>query len=1798
MCGPLTGMITVTEPAELVVNMVDFTNPTNCDDNNGTITIMASGGTGMFEYSVDGGMNWQSSHIFSGLSGGTYQISVRDLNETTCIISAQDVILQSAICGITLTKEQTGGPNPATDGGQIITYTITLVNEGNIALNNVVATEIYPGMGMGTLGDPMEDMMDDDILEPGETWTYIATYEVTTADIEANMDLVNTISVVTNEIPGPTIATERTPVSTMPEMRVTKTQVGGQDPVTSPGILEYEVEVDNVGTVNLTNLVVTDLLPDGSIIMLTNPQEEDAVPNDGILQVDGKWVFSISYSVTQNDIDNGGLLVNYVSVTSDEIVEPEEDEVTTPINQNPQVSLEKQAVDVDGDMTGNGPVDQSGEVITYEITVRNEGNVSLSGILLQEIYPGAGAGMLDAPIESITSDGTLEVGEEWLYIATYTATLQDILDGQSLVNTVILTTDQTAETLMATETTPVNTCVPLDCYGRLNLSLGPDCMLEITPATLLVNRILFDLYPEYFEVVLTLENGAVIADNKLRLQHVGRTIYAQVSWVGPYSCPANTCMSEITLNGDKIPVIDGTHNKTVYCFDPYLNLDPEGSDYIRPTASMSCTDQVLKVDYSGDWVEIFECVPGVQDTVKIIYREWSTTTLDGVRASAFDTIVVVQPPPISEENLFFVEKDTTYCGQGSFGPYLILPDVCPDDGESDCDTLYLLNKDGSPRPLVSNICGLLVHTDAHLFSSDACESLTRFKVEIKQNCYGAVPNTSCSVVGSNFEIQGQIGESLYTLFEFWHVDLDTIAPKIVCKYDQFGSEQVLWPQSLDGLASNNTHCFETGGKPVILISGNAHDCGANLILPEVCVFEDWSGISYVKARIEGVGTYLFDPSGEICTVDDSTGNCYTSDIVLTLYNTELPIPVIYEVADNCYNISRDTCFILVKDQVAPVVTTLKKSNIDLGTKKVWVDATAFDEQSWDNCGINLMLARRSEWESILIALCDSVEVCYVSSHGDTIWKPFLNTGGAEEVSQYYAGQLQWLKEDEAYCGSLLYNAWQYDLMRYATQVCKGSGEVGDEYFYDLVYHAIEEDLDFRNHFDTPESSLRPGCITEIFSELDLLRELPTYRQLGGGWSQSVVFDCSDACGLTQVELLAIDYWCNWSKGWTDVWIEDKSPIQVAKDVNEDIEISCITFKETGLDKVVDSAIAGEADAKAILDSIFGGYEKAWVDPYGTYVDAEGNPIEQTLSYVDRRQCTCTTTVVQVEVYDEHLGYYEKDSVISHCYTIADTLDLWQGIVLAQCASEVNCEQTIWSDFDACGQGYIYRKWSLSQGCFVDSETASSHRLDTVIRIQRIWVGNSCTLNKYMFELPKDTIIDACNIEYATDGSGYVVGAADVLITGEPRYTFDDDCRVVGLGRKDKVYKVVGGDDACYKIYRTWYFADWCSGKPVDAGWWRDHESVQDSFVQVILVRDTLAPLCSITGPDVDGGLIEAGGCFYNLDVSVVVEDECSVSGYAYSLREISDPTSPVSIESNVIESVSEILDLTFEDLSSGKYELRVRVTDNCQNESFCTYTLTIVTGQKPAAVCVTSLTAELVGWDQDGDGIIDSAHAVVWAKEFNSSSQASCGGDTSDLTYFIELLDGVGDDTFDDDTTYLTLDCDDLGLQPVRMWVLDPLGTFDFCDVMLEVQDNNNICDDLSVTDINQAMTSEIEGVLEVHDRKNGDAYDSQDVDINRRLDSEGSALRSEDGRFALYQNRPNPFRTDTKIGFYLPRAMKARLLIYDVTGKLLKVIDGEFIKGYQEVEILYEDLDTEGMIYYQLDTEEFTATRSMILMK
>jgi len=108
------------------------------------------------------------------------------------------------------------------------------------------------------------------------------------------------------------------------------------------------------------------------------------------------------------------------------------------------------------------------------------------------------------------------------------------------------------------------------------------------------------------------------------------------------------------------------------------------------------------------------------------------------------------------------------------------------------------------------------------------------------------------------------------------------------------------------------------------------------------------------------------------------------------------------------------------------------------------------------------------------------------------------------------------------------------------------------------------------------------------------------------------------------------------------------------------------------------------------------------------------------------------------------------------------------------------------------------------------------------------------------------------------------------------------------------------------------------------------------------------------------------------------------------------------------------------------------------------------------------------------------------------------------------------------------------------------------------------------------------------------EAYTTADLEISPiELKFRGN----ERFEFALYQNEPNPFSEETMIGFSLPVASEYTLSIMDVTGRVLTVIQDQGAKGMNTVNVSSQKLPA-GVLYYQLESNDQTATLKMIIIK
>lgn len=112
----------------------------------------------------------------------------------------------------------------------------------------------------------------------------------------------------------------------------------------------------------------------------------------------------------------------------------------------------------------------------------------------------------------------------------------------------------------------------------------------------------------------------------------------------------------------------------------------------------------------------------------------------------------------------------------------------------------------------------------------------------------------------------------------------------------------------------------------------------------------------------------------------------------------------------------------------------------------------------------------------------------------------------------------------------------------------------------------------------------------------------------------------------------------------------------------------------------------------------------------------------------------------------------------------------------------------------------------------------------------------------------------------------------------------------------------------------------------------------------------------------------------------------------------------------------------------------------------------------------------------------------------------------------------------------------------------------------------------------------------------NSEAYDADLTEMGIEL--EARSERKLAIGYQLFQNTPNPFVDYTEISFTLPENAAWTITVFDVNGKVLKKVEGQDAKGTHSVRLDGSELNSTGILYYQLDAEGYTATRKMVLIR
>lgn len=314
------------------------------------------------------------------------------------------------IASMSVVKTDTTSTAP-TAAGDTVTYSIVVTNTGSLALSAVNVTDANATIGSCTPALPVAT------LAPSATITCSASHVVTAGEVTAGQVLNTAVASTTT---GPIANVNSNQVTTVvtppaqnpapqqntanPNLGITKSLKGNAPKKVGDSVV-YRVVVTNTGNVNLNDLKIEDI--DGNTLVCP--------PNANALAIGASLECEVTHVVTQEDMNAGKIVRDAAAKSNGNSLAKTSNEVVVPLEQTDSLGVKQKKID--------GDPKKPGDKITYEITIVNDGNISLEDVIL------------DNPAVKIKSCtpalpvAKLNPGETITCVADYAVTATDIANG-------------------------------------------------------------------------------------------------------------------------------------------------------------------------------------------------------------------------------------------------------------------------------------------------------------------------------------------------------------------------------------------------------------------------------------------------------------------------------------------------------------------------------------------------------------------------------------------------------------------------------------------------------------------------------------------------------------------------------------------------------------------------------------------------------------------------------------------------------------------------------------------------------------------------------------------------------------------------------------------------------------------------------------------------------------------------------------------------------------------------------------------------------------------------------------------------------------------------------------------------------------------------------------------------------------------------------------------------------------------------------------------------------------------------
>ena len=294
--------------------------------------------------------------------------------------------------------------------GNLVTYDYTVTNTGNVTLTNVTVTE---DNGTPTLlTDDITVSVTPTTVAPGAQATGTATHTISQADVD-NSSFTN-VAEANSDQAGPVTEPETVTFAQNPAIQVVKTARAFIDGVNN--LVTYDYTVTNTGNVTLTNVTVTD--DNGTPTLLTDDITVSVTPTTVAPGAQGTG--TATHTISQADVYNGSFR-NVAKATG---TPPSGPDVTST---DPETVTFAQSPAIQVDKTARAFIDGVNNLVTYDYTVTNTGNVTLTNVTVTDDN-GTPTLLTDDITVSVTPT-TLAPGAQATGTAAHTISQADIDNG-------------------------------------------------------------------------------------------------------------------------------------------------------------------------------------------------------------------------------------------------------------------------------------------------------------------------------------------------------------------------------------------------------------------------------------------------------------------------------------------------------------------------------------------------------------------------------------------------------------------------------------------------------------------------------------------------------------------------------------------------------------------------------------------------------------------------------------------------------------------------------------------------------------------------------------------------------------------------------------------------------------------------------------------------------------------------------------------------------------------------------------------------------------------------------------------------------------------------------------------------------------------------------------------------------------------------------------------------------------------------------------------------------------------------